>query len=224
MLTSAYHVLVKEAIPYQEVGIWYNLPVGPPRPPGPVPNSVSGSPAVPYSGSPHRLEARTQTRGVRHLEALLLRRLRSPLDPSRQEEEGLLTLSGRVGETGPSFSSGALLWQVTGSPGLASRPPEGGELKGLGRRLLLGLGPVPQSPRSSTLWQGRDGCLHVHTQWEECLWCGIEGSAQRGAPGIQSRAGRYDGIYRATVEMCLPGEIWPYRFNRGILFSVSHTD
>ena len=31
------------------------------------------------------------------------------------------------------------------------------------------------------------------------------------------RAGRYDGIYRATVEMCLPGEIWPYRFNRGIL-------
>ena len=32
-----------------------------------------------------------------------------------------------------------------------------------------------------------------------------------------TRAGRYDGIYRATVEMCLPGEIWPYRFNRGIL-------
>ena len=31
------------------------------------------------------------------------------------------------------------------------------------------------------------------------------------------RAGRYDGIYRATVEMCLPGEIWLYRFNRGIL-------
>src|SRR4029434_3834178 len=34
---------------------------------------------------------------------------------------------------------------------------------------------------------------------------------------IPYRAGRYDGIYRATVEMCLPGEIWPYRFNRGIL-------
>ena len=34
---------------------------------------------------------------------------------------------------------------------------------------------------------------------------------------VCGRAGRYDGIYRATVEMCLPGEIWPYRFNRGIL-------
>ena len=32
-----------------------------------------------------------------------------------------------------------------------------------------------------------------------------------------NRAGRYDGIYRATVEMCLPGEIGLYRFNRGIL-------
>ena len=34
---------------------------------------------------------------------------------------------------------------------------------------------------------------------------------------MYTRAGRYDGIYRATVEMCLPGEIWLYRFNRGIL-------
>ena len=33
-----------------------------------------------------------------------------------------------------------------------------------------------------------------------------------------NQAGRYDGIYRATVEMCLPGEIWLYRFNCDILF------
>ena len=40
----------------------------------------------------------------------------------------------------------------------------------------------------------------------------MDGAMYRGI-----RAGRYDGIYRATVEMCLPGEIWLYRFNRGIL-------
>ena len=34
---------------------------------------------------------------------------------------------------------------------------------------------------------------------------------------VPVRAGRYGGIYRATVEMCLPGEIWLYRFNRAVL-------
>src|SRR4029434_5292168 len=28
---------------------------------------------------------------------------------------------------------------------------------------------------------------------------------------FETRAGRYDCIYRATVEMCPPGEIWLYR-------------
>ena len=37
---------------------------------------------------------------------------------------------------------------------------------------------------------------------------------------VASKAGRYDGIYHATVEMCLPGEIWLYRFNRGILYYI----
>ena len=27
-------------------------------------------------------------------------------------------------------------------------------------------------------------------------------------------------VYRATVEMCLPGEIWLYSFNRGILYYI----